>query len=59
MGLLVGGAEGTVLYGIAYALQAADELVVVLPFGHDPAVSHRILETVIGDVTPALGRQAA
>jgi alkanesulfonate monooxygenase SsuD/methylene tetrahydromethanopterin reductase-like flavin-dependent oxidoreductase (luciferase family) len=40
-------------------LQAADELVVVLPFGHDPAVSHRILETVIGDVTPALGRQAA
>jgi hypothetical protein len=31
----------------------------VLPFGHDPAVSHRILETVIGEVTPALGRQAA
>jgi hypothetical protein len=32
---------------------------VVLPFGHDPAVSHRILETVIGEVTPALDTQSA
>ncbi|OLT21326.1 hypothetical protein BJF78_34300 [Pseudonocardia sp. CNS-139] len=36
------------------ALAAADELVVVLPFGHDPAVSRRIVETVAETVLPAL-----
>lgn len=37
------------------AVQAADELVVVLPSGHDPAVSHRVLDTVAGEVLPGLG----
>jgi alkanesulfonate monooxygenase SsuD/methylene tetrahydromethanopterin reductase-like flavin-dependent oxidoreductase (luciferase family) len=35
-------------------LRAADELVVALPFGHAPQVSHRILETVAREVVPAL-----
>jgi alkanesulfonate monooxygenase SsuD/methylene tetrahydromethanopterin reductase-like flavin-dependent oxidoreductase (luciferase family) len=36
------------------ALAAADELVVVLPFGHSPAVSRRIVETVAETVLPGL-----
>lgn len=36
------------------ALAAADELVVVLPFGHAPAVSRRIIDTVAETVLPAL-----
>jgi hypothetical protein len=36
------------------AVQAADELVVVLPFGHAPEVSHRIIETVMQEIVPAL-----
>jgi hypothetical protein len=36
------------------ALAVADELVVVLPFGHAPAVSWRIIDTVAETVLPAL-----
>lgn len=36
------------------AVQAADELVVVLPFGHDPRISTRIVETVAGELAAAL-----
>jgi alkanesulfonate monooxygenase SsuD/methylene tetrahydromethanopterin reductase-like flavin-dependent oxidoreductase (luciferase family) len=36
------------------AVQAADELIVVLPFGHAPEVSHRIIETVMQEIVPAL-----
>lgn len=41
------------------AVRGADELVVVLPFGHAPAVSHRILETVAQTVLPVLAATAA
>jgi hypothetical protein len=36
------------------ALRSADELVVVLPFGHAPAVSRRIIDTVATTVLPDL-----
>lgn len=35
-------------------VQAADELTIVLPFGHAPAVSYRMLETVSKEILPGL-----
>jgi alkanesulfonate monooxygenase SsuD/methylene tetrahydromethanopterin reductase-like flavin-dependent oxidoreductase (luciferase family) len=55
-GVVHAGSPEEILAGLAadQALRAADELVVVLPFGHAPEVSRRIIETVAETVIPAL-----
>ncbi len=55
-GIVHAGSPGDVVRTLAddVALHDADELVIVLPFGHDPAVSRRIIDTVMTEVVPGL-----